>query len=150
MKLGYGTNAWGGVVGHPGGVTSIKDAYYLANGSSEQAIHDIAAVGYNGFEMFDGNLMQFRDDKQAFRDLLQQTSQTFIGVYSGANLPFSQQVMRWLLAPSRLLVRLVLMCLKLLRSWVWITSSSLPFLSLRSRQLRNLCARLVVPQWSCC
>ncbi|MDB7856292.1 sugar phosphate isomerase/epimerase family protein [Klebsiella pneumoniae] len=85
MKLGYGTNAWGGVVGHPGGVTSIKDAYYLANGSSEQAIRDIAAVGYNGFEMFDGNLMQFRDDKQAFRDLLQQTSQTFIGVYSGAN-----------------------------------------------------------------
>ncbi len=25
MKLGYQTNTWGGVVGHPGGVTSIKD-----------------------------------------------------------------------------------------------------------------------------
>ena len=62
MKIGYQTNTWGGVVGHPGGVTSIKDTYYLANGSSEQAIRDIGEVGYDGVELFDGNLMQFRND----------------------------------------------------------------------------------------
>jgi len=27
MKLGYQTNTWGGVVGHPMGVTSIKDLW---------------------------------------------------------------------------------------------------------------------------
>jgi hypothetical protein len=25
MKLGYQTNTWGGVVGHPAGVTCVKD-----------------------------------------------------------------------------------------------------------------------------
>lgn len=89
MKFGYETNTWGGVVGHPGGVTSVKDAYYLAYGSNEQAIRDIASAGYNGFEMFDGNLMQFRDNKQAFRDLLQETAQEFIGVYTGANFIYT-------------------------------------------------------------
>jgi inosose dehydratase len=34
MKLAYQTNTWGGVVGHPVGVTSIKDLFYLANGST--------------------------------------------------------------------------------------------------------------------
>ena len=29
MKLAYQTNTWGGVVGHPAGVTSVKDLYYL-------------------------------------------------------------------------------------------------------------------------
>jgi len=85
MKIGYQTNTWGGVVGHPGGVTSIKDAYYLANGSSEQAIRDIGEVGYDGVELFDGNLMQFRNDKKKFRELLQEHAQELIGVYTGAN-----------------------------------------------------------------
>ncbi|MED3928732.1 sugar phosphate isomerase/epimerase, partial [Priestia megaterium] len=67
MKLGYQTNTWGGVVGHPAGVTSIKDLYYLANGSTEEALKDIAEVGYKGFEMFDGNLMEFKDRKEEFR-----------------------------------------------------------------------------------
>jgi inosose dehydratase len=35
MKLGYHTNTWGGVVGHPAGVTSIKALFYLTNGSNE-------------------------------------------------------------------------------------------------------------------
>ena len=56
MKLAYQTNTWGGVFGHPAGVTSIKDLYYLANGSTEEALRDISSVGYAGFELFDGNL----------------------------------------------------------------------------------------------
>ncbi|RFU66604.1 sugar phosphate isomerase/epimerase family protein [Peribacillus glennii] len=85
MKLGYQTNTWGGVVGHPAGVTSIKDLYYLANGSTEEALKDISEAGYKGFEIFDGNLMEYKDKKEEFKALLQQYSLEFIGVYTGAN-----------------------------------------------------------------
>lgn len=88
MKLGYQTNTWGGVVGHPAGVTSVKDLYYLANGSTEEALRDISAAGYNGFELFDGNLMQYKDNKEAFKALLNETSLDFIGVYTGGNFIF--------------------------------------------------------------
>ena len=44
MKLAYQTNTWGGVFGHPAGVTSVKDLLYLANGSTEEAMRDIAAA----------------------------------------------------------------------------------------------------------
>lgn len=51
MKLGYQTNTWGGVVGHPPGVTSVKDSYYLANGSTEEALEDIKAAGGDPVEV---------------------------------------------------------------------------------------------------
>ncbi|WP_409304099.1 sugar phosphate isomerase/epimerase family protein [Peribacillus sp. SCS-155] len=89
MKLGYQTNTWGGVVGHPAGVTSVKDLYYLANGSTEEALRDISAAGYTGFELFDGNLMEYKDNKDAFKALLEQTSLEFIGVYTGGNFIFT-------------------------------------------------------------
>ncbi|WP_424767565.1 sugar phosphate isomerase/epimerase family protein [Paenibacillus sp. sgz302251] len=85
MKLGYQTNTWGGVVGHPAGVTSVKDLYYLANGSTEQAIVDIAAAGYKGIELFDGNLMQYENRLDEFRKLLEDNGLSLIGVYTGAN-----------------------------------------------------------------
>lgn len=88
MKLGYQTNTWGGVVGHPAGVTSVKDLYYLANGSTEEALKDIAASGYKGFEIFDGNLMQYIDKKEEFKALMNQYSLDFIAVYSGGNFIF--------------------------------------------------------------
>ncbi|MDQ0217412.1 sugar phosphate isomerase/epimerase [Peribacillus cavernae] len=89
MKLGYHTNTWGGVVGHPAGVTSVKDSYYLANGSTEEALKDISAAGYNGFELFDGNLMQYKEKKEEFKALLKEYSLDFIGVYTGGNFIFS-------------------------------------------------------------
>jgi len=85
MKLAYQTNTWGGVVGHPAGVTSVKDLYYLTNGSTEEAFADIAAAGYAGVELFDGNLMQYAANEQVFRDLLSRRNLTLVGVYSGAN-----------------------------------------------------------------
>lgn len=85
MKLAYQTNTWGGVVGHPAGVTSAKDLYYLANGSTEEALRDIAAAGYSGFELFDGNLMQYAEREAEFRGLLEELGLTLVGVYSGAN-----------------------------------------------------------------
>lgn len=88
MKLGYQTNTWGGVVGHPAGVTSVKDLYYLANGSTEDALKEIAEAGYKGFEIFDGNLMQYRDKKEEFMKLTSDHSLSFIGVYTGGNFIF--------------------------------------------------------------
>jgi inosose dehydratase len=88
MKLGYQTNTWGGVVGHPAGVTSVKDLYYLANGSTEQALKDIASAGYKGIELFDGNLMQYENRSAEFQQLLKNLDLSLIGVYTGANFIF--------------------------------------------------------------
>lgn len=93
MKLSYQTICWGrthslglGIVGHPVGVTNIKDLHYITNASIEAALRDIAAAGYAGFELFDGDLMAYADNKDAFRALIQDTGLQFVAVYSGANL----------------------------------------------------------------
>lgn len=90
MKLAYQTNTWGGVVGHPAGVTSIKDLYYLANGSTEEALRDISAAGYEGFELFDGNLMQYEGREDELRRLMEELSLDIVGVYSGANFIYPE------------------------------------------------------------
>lgn len=86
MKLAYHTITWGGVFGHPAGVTSIKDLYYLANGSTEDALRDISEAGYEGFELFDGNLAQYADRESELRDLSESLGLQLVGVYSGTNL----------------------------------------------------------------
>ena len=40
MRLGYHSITWGGVVGAPVGVTSVKDLYYRSNGSLADAVAD--------------------------------------------------------------------------------------------------------------
>lgn len=85
MRLGYQTNTWGGVIGAPGGVTSVKEAYYIANGSTEQALADIAKAGYEGIELFEGNLMQYEQNPEAFKQLLDKYQLKLIGVYTGGN-----------------------------------------------------------------
>lgn len=85
MKLAYQTNAWGGVVGHPAGVTSVKDLYYLTNGSTELALEEIAQAGYSGFELFDGNLMQYAGREDQFLAMIERLQLAFVGVYAGAN-----------------------------------------------------------------
>jgi inosose dehydratase len=85
MKLGYHTNTWGGVVGHPAGVTSVKDLYYLANGSTEEALRDISAAGYEGVELFDGNLVQYAGREGELRAQMEDLGLQLVAVYSGAN-----------------------------------------------------------------
>lgn len=48
-------------------------------------MRDIAATGYQGIELFDGNLMQYEDCPDAFRQLLSDNGQVLVGVYCGAN-----------------------------------------------------------------
>lgn len=90
MKLSYHTITWGGVVGHPVGVTSVKDLFYLANAPTETALRDVADAGYKGFELFDGNLVQYEDRPDDFRQLLAETGLELVAVYSGANFVFPE------------------------------------------------------------
>lgn len=87
MRLGYQANSWGGVVGHPVGVTSIKDLFYLTPGEPWQALDDIAAAGFTGVEMFDGSALEHAD---RLPEELEQRGLELIGVYSGANFVFDE------------------------------------------------------------
>lgn len=90
MKLSCQTNAWGGVVGHPAGVTSVKDQYYLTYGSTEEALEAIAAAGYQGFELFDGNIMEYAGRETEFRAMVERVGLELVGVYSGANFIYEE------------------------------------------------------------
>lgn len=90
MKLAYHTITWGGVVGHPAGVTSVKDLYYLANGSTEKALRDISSAGYEGFELFEGNLMQYAGYEDELHRLMEELRLEMVAVYSGANFIYPE------------------------------------------------------------
>lgn len=90
MKLSCHTITWGGVVGHPVGVTSVKDLFYLANAPTETALRDVADAGYKGFELFDGSLVEYEDRPDDFRQLLAETGLELVAVYSGANFVFPE------------------------------------------------------------
>jgi inosose dehydratase len=85
MRLAYATITWGGVVGHPVGVTSVKDLFYLAHGSTDVAVREIGEAGYAGVEIFDGGLKAWEDRPDAFEQLLAEAGVQLVGVYSGAN-----------------------------------------------------------------
>ncbi len=85
MKFGYPTITWGGVVGSAGGVTSVKDLFYRSPGNAEQALRDIAAAGYTGTEMFDGDLAEYEDEPETLLGWLRETKLQIVGVYTGAN-----------------------------------------------------------------
>lgn len=89
MRLGYHSITWGGVVGNPPGVTSVKDLNYRANGSMGQAVRDIAAAGYQGVEMFDGNVVDYADRPDELRALLTDTGLELVAVYTGANFIYA-------------------------------------------------------------
>jgi len=88
MRFGHHANSWGGVVGHPVGVTSIKDLFYLTPGDTLATLGEVAGAGYEGVELFDGNLAEFADDLAALQAGLDAHGLTLVGVYSGANLIF--------------------------------------------------------------
>lgn len=90
MQLGYHSITWGGVVGHAQGVTSVKDLHYLAYGSMEQAVKDIASAGYTGTEMFDGNLAAYANRPDELRDLLSDNALELVSVYTGANFIYPE------------------------------------------------------------
>jgi inosose dehydratase len=90
MNLAYHTITWGGVIGHPAGVTDVKELYYLASGSTEQALADIGQAGYAGCELFDGNIVAYADQINTLGALLDAHALSLVAVYCGANFIFSE------------------------------------------------------------
>ncbi|HYZ66532.1 MAG TPA: TIM barrel protein [Mycobacterium sp.] len=90
MRLGYHSITWGGVMGDATGVTSVKDLVYRVPGDMHRALRDIAAAGYAGVEMFDGNVSDFADQPDELRDLLSETGLALVSVYAGANFIYPE------------------------------------------------------------
>lgn len=90
MQIGYHSITWGGVVGNAAGVTSVKDLFYRSNGSLEQAVADIAAAGYAGTEIFDGNLNDYADRPEVLRGLLADAGLELVAAYTGGNFIYSE------------------------------------------------------------
>ncbi len=90
MRVGYHTITWGGVVGDPVGVTSVKDLHYRVNGPMDRAITEIGSLGYDGIEMFDGNVADFAERPDELRALLESAGVQLVGVYTGGNFIYDE------------------------------------------------------------
>lgn len=90
MRLGYHTITWGGVVGDAVGVTSVKDLYYRVNGPMDRAIAEIGALGYEGVEMFDGNVADYADRPDDLKNLLAAAGVELVSVYTGGNFIYEE------------------------------------------------------------
>lgn len=90
MKIGFMTNAWGHTVGHPVGVPSIKDLFYLSTGSIEEAVKVIGKTGFERIEIFDGNLYSYINRRSEFTDLLKENKVELTAVYTAANFIFDE------------------------------------------------------------
>ncbi|WOQ69401.1 sugar phosphate isomerase/epimerase [Microbacterium limosum] len=86
MKFAYEANAWGGVVGTPGSVTNLGSGFYETPGDVHGTLEAIAAVGYQGLELFDGNLLPFEDSISDFVAAVNGQGLEVAGVYSGGHL----------------------------------------------------------------
>ena len=90
MKLGCHTITWGGVYGNPVGVTSTKDSTYLVPGDLSQALREIAALGFDGIELFDGNIDAWPGGLPALRELLTTLNLDLVAVYTGGSLVYDE------------------------------------------------------------
>ena len=85
MKFAYEANAWGGVVGTPGAVTDLGSGFYVTPGDVHHTIEAIAAAGYTGIELFDGNLLPFEESIDDFVSVVQANGLEIAGVYTGGH-----------------------------------------------------------------
>jgi inosose dehydratase len=83
MKFAYEANAWGGVIGTAGGVTDLGSGFYVTPGDVHRTLESIAAAGYTGIELFDGNLLPFEDSLDTFTSAAASNGLEIAGVYSG-------------------------------------------------------------------
>lgn len=85
-KLAYHANCWGALGGNAVGVTSITQLSYLTFGAMDRALADIAAAGYQGVELFDGNLLGATAAEM--RRLLADNGLALVATYAGGNFIF--------------------------------------------------------------
>jgi inosose dehydratase len=85
-KLAYHANCWGGLGGEAMGVTSITQLRYRTFGDMDRAFADIAAAGYAGVELFDGNLLDYSSAEM--RRMLAANGLDLVAAYAGGNFIF--------------------------------------------------------------
>jgi len=85
-KLAYHANCWGALGGDAVGVTSVTQLAYRTYGQMDRAFSEIAAAGYQGVEVFDGNLLDHR--AADLRSLLAQAGLQLVAGYAGGNFIF--------------------------------------------------------------
>lgn len=85
-KLAYHANCWGGLGGDAVGVTSVTQLAYRTFGDMDRACADIAAAGYAGVELFDGNLLDYSAGEM--RKLLADNGLELVATYAGGNFIF--------------------------------------------------------------
>lgn len=88
VRLAYHANCWGPLGGHAVGVTSIGQLTYVTFGDIDRALSEIAEVGYEGVELFDGNALDYPGGASALRSSLANAGLKLVGVYTGANFIF--------------------------------------------------------------
>ena len=88
-KFAYHANCWGPLGGNAVGVTSIGELTYRTFGDMERAIREIGSIGYEGIELFDGNLLDYDGSARGeLRALLDGAGLKLVAAYSGANFIF--------------------------------------------------------------
>lgn len=85
-RLAYHANCWGALGGNAVGVTSITQLSYRTFGEMDRAFADIAVAGYEGVEVFDGNLLDV--PAAGMRRLLADAGLTLVATYAGGNFIF--------------------------------------------------------------
>src|SRR5580704_8854177 len=89
-KKAYHANCWGPLGGNAVGVTSITQLTYRTFGDMGRAITEIGKAGYDGVELFDGNLLDYENDAATLRTSLSGAGVKLLAVYSGANFIFPE------------------------------------------------------------
>lgn len=89
VRFAYQANCWGLLGGNAVGVTSIGQLTYVTFGDMSRAIADIGAAGYQGVELFDGNVLDYPGGPSALKAALSGAGVSLVGVYSGANFIFA-------------------------------------------------------------
>lgn len=88
VRFAYQANCWGQLGGNAVGVTSIGQLTYLTFGDIGRAIAEIGAAGYQGVELFDGNVLDHPGGAKALRAALDGAGVRLVAAYSGANFIF--------------------------------------------------------------
>ncbi|AVF05757.1 MULTISPECIES: sugar phosphate isomerase/epimerase family protein [Devosia] len=86
VKLAYHANCWGPLGGNAVGVTSITQLTYRTFTDMDRAFADIARAGYQGVEVFDGNLLD--ETSAGLRRKLADAGLELVSTYSGGNFIF--------------------------------------------------------------
>src|ERR1700712_2078316 len=87
IKLAYHANCWGLLGGNAMGVTSVTQLTYRTFTDLDRAFADIARAGYQGVEIFDGNLLD--EAPAAMRAKLVNAGLELVSTYSGGNFIFA-------------------------------------------------------------